>query len=73
MIRSQVIELRLKEAPESVKKTLARAFSGDASPRQAIRATCLACVGFDRDSIRNCSGYSCPLWSYRPFTGQEDA
>jgi hypothetical protein len=55
------------EAPESVKNTLARAFSGSASPRSAIKAQCLVCVGYDRTAIKNCTGYSCPLWKYRPF------
>jgi hypothetical protein len=55
------------EAPESAKNTLARAFSGSASPRSAIKAQCLVCVGYDRASIKNCTGYSCPLWKYRPF------
>lgn len=57
----------LFEAPESAKNTLARAFLGDSSPRQAIKAMCLSCVGYDRNSIKNCTGYACPLWSYRPF------
>lgn len=57
----------ISEAPESAKGSLTRAFSGSASPRAAIKAMCLTCVGYDRDSIRNCTGYSCPLWKYRPF------
>lgn len=57
----------LEQAPESVKNTLAQAFSGAASPRKAIRAMCLTCVGYDRAAIRDCTGYSCPLWKYRPF------
>lgn len=54
-------------APESVQKSLREAFSGSASPRQAIKAMCLTCTGYERDTIRNCTGYACPLWSYRPF------
>lgn len=57
----------ISEAPESAQKTLTEAFSGAASPRKAIKAMCLTCVGYDRDAIRNCTGYSCPLWEYRPF------
>jgi len=55
------------EAPGSVKNTLTKAFSGSASPRAAIKAMCLTCVGYDRETVRNCTGYSCPLWKYRPF------
>jgi hypothetical protein len=61
------VEAVLSGAPESVKNTLTRAFSGSASPRAAIKAQCLVCVGYDRNSIKNCTGYSCPLWAYRPF------
>ena len=73
MNREEKITTVLSEAPESVKKTLGEAFAGSASPRRAIKAMCLTCTGFDRDSIRNCTGYGCPLWKYRPFQGEEDA
>lgn len=66
-------EIRVKavlaEAPESVKGCLKRAFSGSGGRTNAIKAMCLACVGYDREAIRNCTGFSCPLWKYRPFTG----
>jgi hypothetical protein len=61
------VERTISEAPESAKNALREAFSGSASPRKAIKAMCLSCVGFERDAIRDCTGYSCPLWKYRPF------
>lgn len=73
MSRDDVVKRRIEEAPPSAQKTLAEAFSGSASPRRAIRAMCLSCVGFDREAIKNCSGHSCPLWQYRPFTEPEGA
>jgi hypothetical protein len=57
----------VRDAPESAKRILTRAFSGAASPRAAIKAQCLTCVGYDREAIKNCTGWSCPLWMYRPF------
>lgn len=71
MNRAETIEKQLSQDPESAKGTLREAFSGAASPRRAIKAMCLACVGFQREQITNCTGYSCPLWAYRPF--QKDA
>jgi hypothetical protein len=65
--RNKRVEAVLQDAPESAKNTLREAFSGSASPRKAIKAQCLVCVGYDRASIRDCTGYSCPLWAYRPF------
>ncbi len=66
-LRDMRVDKVVSEAPESVKNTLARAFSGAASPRAAIKAMCLTCMGYDREGIKNCTGYSCPLWKYRPF------
>lgn len=57
----------MENAPATAKEALRRAFSGSGSPRAAIKAQCLVCVGFDRNEIKNCTGYSCPLWAYRPF------
>lgn len=54
-------------APVSTHGTLRRAFEGKGSRANAIRAMCLACTGFDRKTIRNCTGWSCPLWPWRPF------
>lgn len=65
--RGKRFEALISEAPESVKITLRGAFSGSASPRAAIKAQCLVCVGYDRAAIKACTGYSCPLWEYRPF------
>ena len=68
MNRPETIEKRLSEAPQSSRNTLREAFLGAASPRKAIKAMCLSCTGFDRVEIRDCTGFSCPLWAYRPFT-----
>lgn len=54
-------------APEGAQGTLHRAFTGEASPRQAIKAMCMVCVGFHRPSISSCTASACPLWEYRPF------
>lgn len=67
MNRDQQTARVISLAPETCRGTLSRAFTGSASPREAIKATCLACVGFDRSSVRDCTGWSCPLWKYRPF------
>lgn len=67
MIRDQQTARIISLAPISAQGALRRAFSGVASPREAIKAQCLACTGCDRETIKNCTGYSCPLWTYRPF------
>jgi hypothetical protein len=46
--------------------------SGKAPPRQAIKATCAECCGFEDvgERVRNCHSFQCPLWLYRPFQNQ---
>jgi len=70
-IREKRVKRAIEQAPESAKKTLTQAFSGSASPRAAIKAMCLSCVGFQRDEIRDCTAFACPLWKYRPFQTNE--
>lgn len=65
--REERVAKMIAEAPPSSRKTLREAFFGSASPRAAIKAMCLSCVGYDRSSITNCTGWSCPLWKYRPY------
>lgn len=65
--REERVQAALADAPSSARKSLGRAFSGVASPRQAIKAACLTCTGFDRSSIQKCTAWACPLWRYRPF------
>jgi len=57
-------------APTSCRGLLARAFAGEASPRSAIKAACLSCVGYDRADISGCTSMHCPLWRYRPYQGK---
>ena len=67
MKREDQVEKILSQAPQKAINSLARAFAGSASPRAAIKAMCLTCVGYERMAITNCTGWSCPLWKYRPY------
>jgi hypothetical protein len=58
---------RLATTPESAKGHFVAAWAGKCSPRRAIKAQCLECVGFDRQAIADCTGWACPLWHFRPF------
>lgn len=58
---------RIETAPESFRRLLTQATAGKCSPRQAIKAQCAECVGFDREAITTCTAYACPLWHLRPF------
>lgn len=58
---------RLETTPHTCKNVFVRSWARKASPRQAIKAQCLECQGFDRDAITGCSSFACSLWEYRPF------
>ncbi len=58
---------RLATTPESAKGHFVAAWEGKCSPRRAIKAQCLECVGFDRQAITDCTGWACSLWAFRPF------
>ena len=67
MTRQERIKQQVAEAGTLYRPVMAKAYNGTASPRSAIKAQCLICVAYDRASITHCTGYSCPLWAYRPY------
>lgn len=66
-IRQERISKAMTQASPLYRTVMAKAYSGTASPRSAIKAQCLHCVGFIRDDVTHCTGFSCPLWAYRPY------
>jgi hypothetical protein len=65
--RDERVAKVLAEVPTSARGILKRAFDGTGGRKNAIAAMCLACTGFDRETVRNCTGWSCPLGKWRPF------
>jgi hypothetical protein len=61
---------RLAQCPVSARALLGRCYAKKASPRQAIKAFCQECCGYDRAAIIECMGYACPLWHFRPYQRQ---
>lgn len=57
----------LGTVPSKVRSLFDKAFSGTASPRQAIQTKCLQCSHADRGEITHCTVTTCPLWCYRPY------
>jgi hypothetical protein len=53
--------------PKSCGAEYLQATRGKASPRVAIKAFCLECVGWNRPEVARCTATACPLWMYRPF------
>lgn len=60
-------EFLASSVPASARKLVARAFTGSLSPRQAIKAKCLDCSGYQRAEVTHCTVILCPLHRYRPY------
>ena len=67
MTRQDRVAQQVKQAGQLYRTVMLKAYQGTASPRSAIKAQCLNCVGYNREDITHCTGYSCPLWAYRPY------
>lgn len=61
---------RLATMPRAHRKLFERVWDGKASPRAAIKAQCLECVGYERAAITGCTAYACSLWHFRPYKNQ---
>jgi hypothetical protein len=67
MTREERIAKSVEEAIPLYRNVMQKAYAGTAPPRSAIKAQCLHCVGYERLMVTHCTGYSCPLWAYRPY------
>lgn len=53
--------------PASAQGIVTRALRKQGARSNAIKAKCLDCCHFDRDEVRNCQVWRCPLHPWRPF------
>jgi hypothetical protein len=55
--------------PSKYRTLYLRALAGQLSPRQAIKAKCQECCGWEDVSSRvgGCTVRTCPLWPLRPY------
>ena len=55
----------------ALKKTI----EGRASPREAIKAKCHECVGYEdvKERISGCTVKRCPLLAYRPYQSKKES
>lgn len=66
----------VKTLPCDCQQVWTRAIQGKCSPRQAIKAMCQQCMGWEDylALIRDCgSRDDCPLWHLRPYQGERDS
>lgn len=61
------ITKKADEMPGIYRNNYLSAVSGKASPRNAIKAFCIECMGYVRAEVSKCSTIDCPLNMYRPY------
>lgn len=64
--RRSAVERRLSQMPKIYRRTYLLAVGGR-SPKAAIKASCLECIGWQREEVARCTASACPLYAYRPF------
>jgi len=69
--RSARIAENLANIPVASRLTYKKATNGTASPRMAIKAMCMECIGWMRVEVRDCTAVCCPLYLYRPYQKKE--
>jgi len=62
------MQKRLDEMPDIYRKTYQRAMRGR-SLKTAVKAQCLECVCWQREEVKLCTDLGCPLYPYRPTSG----
>ena len=67
--RNRMMQAVSEDAPSRA-NVFRRAYAGQASPRQAIKAHCLECCWMEQSAITECTATGCPLWNYRPYQGR---
>jgi hypothetical protein len=61
---------RIKDnVPIRYRQALLEVLKGRRSPRQAIKAKCAQCCGYEdvQNRVSDCTIQTCALWAYRPY------
>ncbi|KKL82124.1 hypothetical protein LCGC14_1987830 [marine sediment metagenome] len=67
------ITSKADDMPGIYRKNYLAAVSGKATPRNAIKAFCIECMGYVRSEVTNCDTIDCPLNLYRPYRKASDS
>ena len=69
--QAEKIAKRRADMPEVYRANYDKAMTGK-SLKAASKAFCLECVQWQREEVRLCPSYACPLWLYRPYKDKQD-
>ena len=70
--REAQINERLAQMPQTMRKSYEKAAHGKGSPRNAIKAFCCECIGYERKEIALCTDLGCPVYAFRPKFREKD-
>lgn len=62
----------LAKIPQTMQNAYRKAMAGH-SLRAAVNAKCQDCGCWQREEVRDCRVYCCPLYKYRPYKGESGA
>lgn len=63
---------KAKQIPKKYRSNYISVVAGSASPRNAIKAFCLECMGYNGAEVKRCETINCPLNMYRPYQPKEE-
>ena len=63
---SDLSMIYIEAVPPSFAALYLKAVRGE-SRSAGVKAQCLACVGYSRKEVRDCTAPWCSLWPYRPY------
>jgi len=70
MNRHPAVIAYLRRVPISYRGVYRKAYGGN-SLAAAIKAMCLDCTNNQRQEVRFCQCYACPLYPYRPYQNEK--
>ena len=68
--QAQMLKAISEDSPSKL-RLFERVYAGKCSMREAIKAHCLECMGFDIAAIRDCTSDQCGLFNRRPYQTKE--
>jgi hypothetical protein len=69
--RAERIAKRRADMPKVYRATYDKAMTGK-SLKAASKSFCLECMMWQREEVRLCTSFACPLWLYRPYKDKHE-
>ena len=57
----------LQDTPKPFQSLVYKQITGGKSPTKAIKLKCLDCCSWQKEEVKSCGSWDCPLHDYRPY------